>query len=78
MDRLVRLFHGGIVKENGEFENMNEKVELFDSRPNLKDVVDRVMRKYRCGVDEVKLRGCFDCVKARSHYVLMSLTSESN
>ena len=35
-------------------------------------------RKYRYGVDEVKLRGHFDCGKARSHYVLMSLTSESN
>ena len=33
MDELVRIFHGGIVKKNGEFENMIEDVELFDSPP---------------------------------------------
>uniref|UniRef100_K3XRJ7 Transposase MuDR plant domain-containing protein n=1 Tax=Setaria italica TaxID=4555 RepID=K3XRJ7_SETIT len=78
MDRLVHMFHGGIVKENGEFENMNEVVELFDARPSFKDLVDRAMRKYGCGVDEMTLRGRFDCGKARPHYVLMNLASESN
>jgi hypothetical protein len=33
MDRLIRLFHGGSVKENGEFENMSEDLELFDGPP---------------------------------------------
>ena len=42
MDELVRVFHGGMVKENGEFENMVEDIELFDSPPLLKDLVDRV------------------------------------
>ncbi|CAN6207710.1 unnamed protein product [Urochloa humidicola] len=78
MDRLVRMFHGGIVKENGEFEKMNEQVELFISRPSLKDVVERVMSKYECAFDEVTLRGRFDCEKARSHYVLLDLSSEPN
>ncbi|XP_012699040.1 uncharacterized protein LOC105913731 [Setaria italica] len=36
------------------------------------------MRKYGCGVDEMTLRGRFDCGKARPHYVLMNLASESN
>ena len=76
MDRLVRLFNGGVVKDNGEFENMDEDVELFDTRPSLKDVLDRVTTKFACGVDEVTLRGRFDCGKARSHYVLMKLSSE--
>ena len=40
MDELVWVFHGGTVTENGEFENMIEDVELFDSPPLLKDLVD--------------------------------------
>ena len=35
MDELVLVFHGGMVKENGEFENMVEDIELFDSPPLL-------------------------------------------
>ncbi|CAN6222014.1 unnamed protein product [Urochloa humidicola] len=77
MDRLVRFFHGGIVKENGEFEKMDEQVELFSSCPSYKDVVHRVMTKHDCELDEVTLRGRFDCGKARPHYVLMDLSSES-
>lgn len=30
--------YGGRVKENGEFENMNEEVELFASWPSLSDI----------------------------------------
>ena len=37
MDELVRVFHGGMIKENGEFENMVEDIERFDSPPLLKD-----------------------------------------
>ncbi|CAN6164983.1 unnamed protein product [Urochloa humidicola] len=77
MDRLVRFLHGGIVKENGEFEKMDEQVELFSSCPSYKDVVHRVMTKHDCELDEVTLRGRFDCGKARPHYVLMDLSSES-
>ena len=43
MDRLVRMFHGGVVKENGEFENMNELVESFNDHPTFKDLVNRAM-----------------------------------
>jgi len=76
MDELVRVFHGGMVKETGEFENMVEDIELFDSPPLLKDLVDRVVSKHSCGIDEISLRGRFDCGKARAHYVLMTLESE--
>jgi hypothetical protein len=72
------LFHGGIVKENGEFEDMNEDVELFDSSPCFKDSIDRVMAKHCSGVEKISLRGRFDYGKARSHYVLMKLESETN
>jgi hypothetical protein len=43
MDRLIRLFHGGTVKENGEFENMSEDLELFDGPPCFEDLVGRVI-----------------------------------
>uniref|UniRef100_K3XRE7 SWIM-type domain-containing protein n=1 Tax=Setaria italica TaxID=4555 RepID=K3XRE7_SETIT len=57
---------------------MNEVVELFDARPSFKDLVDRAMRKYGCGVDEMTLRGRFDCWKVRPHCVRMNLAFESN
>ena len=75
MDELVRFFHGGMVKENGEFENMIEDVKLFDSSPSFKDLVDRVVAKHSCGIDEISLRGRFDCGKVRAHYVMLILES---
>jgi hypothetical protein len=72
------MLHGGIVKENGEFENMTEVVETFDGPPTFKDVLDCAMVKYGVGLHEVTFRGRFDCGKARAHYVLMSLSSEEN
>ena len=65
-----------MVKENGEFENMIEDVELFDSSPSFKDLVDRVVSKHSCGIDEITLGGRFDCGKARAHYVVLTLESE--
>ena len=41
MDELVRVFHGGMVKEIGEFENMVEDIELFDIPPLLKDLKNK-------------------------------------
>ena len=76
MDELVWFFYGGMVKENGEFENMIEDVELFDSSPSFNDLVDRVVSKHCCGIDEITLRGRFDCGKARAHYVMLTLESE--
>jgi hypothetical protein len=33
------------VKENGEFDNMNENVELFDTPPCYKDLVECVLER---------------------------------
>uniref|UniRef100_K3ZC66 SWIM-type domain-containing protein n=1 Tax=Setaria italica TaxID=4555 RepID=K3ZC66_SETIT len=57
---------------------MNESIEFFEGPPSFSDLVDRVMRKYGCRVDEISLRGRFDCGKARAHYVLMKLASDAN
>uniref|UniRef100_K3ZZ77 SWIM-type domain-containing protein n=1 Tax=Setaria italica TaxID=4555 RepID=K3ZZ77_SETIT len=57
---------------------MNESIEFFDGPPRFSDLVDRVMTKYGCRVDEISLRGRFDCGKARAHYVLMKLASDAN
>ncbi|RLN05101.1 hypothetical protein C2845_PM13G10180 [Panicum miliaceum] len=70
MDRFVRMFHGGIIKENGEFENMNEDVELFDSPLSLNDVIDHVISKHHCDHDEISLRGRFDCDVQRPSHVI--------
>jgi hypothetical protein len=72
------MFHGGVVKENGEFENMTELVETFEGLPTFKDVVDCAMINYGVGMHELTFRGRFDCGKARARYVLMSLSSEEN
>ncbi|KAJ1267905.1 hypothetical protein BS78_07G094800 [Paspalum vaginatum] len=80
MDHLVRVFHGGIVRENGEFENMTEEVENFDSPPTFFKLVARTQRLL--GVmarqTEVMLRGRFDSGKYRAHYVLMKICSASD
>jgi hypothetical protein len=65
------------VKENGEFENISEDLELFDGPPCFKDLVGRVISKFVCRGDEVQLWGRFDCGKARPQYVMMKLNSES-
>uniref|UniRef100_K3YCS2 SWIM-type domain-containing protein n=1 Tax=Setaria italica TaxID=4555 RepID=K3YCS2_SETIT len=57
---------------------MNESIEFFDGPPSFSDLVDRVMTKYGCRVDEIGLRGRFDCGKGRAHYVLMKLASDAN
>uniref|UniRef100_K3YEK8 Uncharacterized protein n=1 Tax=Setaria italica TaxID=4555 RepID=K3YEK8_SETIT len=57
---------------------MNESIEFFEGPPSFTNLVDRAMRKYGCRVDEMSLRGRFDCGKARAHYVLMNLASNSN
>ena len=57
---------------------MNEDSEIFDEPPSFEHLVNRVTSKYGCRADEVEMRGRFDCGKARSHYVLMKLTSEAH
>lgn len=55
---VVRLFHSGVVEENGEFGNMEEVV------PTLQEVVDGARRNFRCGRDvEMMLRDRVHCAK---------------
>ena len=41
MDRLVRLFYGGKVKGNGEFESMQEHVQFFSTPPTFDGLVSQ-------------------------------------
>lgn len=76
MDCLVCLFHGRIVKENGELENMQEVVEVFEVDQSFQDIVHLARSNFSCeGVDEIILRGRVDCGKARACYMLMNLAS---
>ena len=78
MDRLVRVFQGGTIQSNGEFENMNEDLKIFDEPISFEHLVNCVTSKYGCRVDKVEMRGHFDCGKARPHYVLMKLSLEAH
>ena len=69
----MRLFHGGKVKGNGEFESMQEHVEFFSGRPTFDALVSKCRDKFGW---PLRLRGRFDCGKERAHYVLMSLSCE--
>ena len=42
MDRLVYLFSGGTVKENGEFARMRQEVAKFDVTPSFDDIMCQV------------------------------------
>jgi hypothetical protein len=42
----VRLFHGGKVKENREFEGMQEHVEFFSRPPTFDGLVSRCRDKF--------------------------------
>jgi hypothetical protein len=74
MDRLVRFFHGGKVKENGEFESMQEHVLFFSTAPTFDGLVSRCGEKFGC---PLRLRGRFDCGKEQAHYVLMCLSCDN-
>ena len=71
----MRLFYGGKVKGNGEFESMHEYVEFFSGPPTFDALVSKCWDKFGW---PVSLRCRFDCGKERAHYVLMCLTCEDN
>ena len=62
MDRLVRVFYGGRVRENGEFEEMEEKVVVFKEPPSYADLAFHVKTdvSYFVGREEPRFRGRFD------------------
>ena len=80
MDRLVQLFSGGLVKENGEFEKMRQQIARFDRPPSFEEVFVRVRSMFRVGKEESELliRGRFDAGDKRAHYMLMSIDTEDD
>ena len=65
MDRLVRLFSGGTVKENGEFARMRQEVAKFDVAPSFDDIMRRVNSSFKLRNErmELRLRDRFDAGK---------------
>ena len=49
----MRLFHGGKVREGGEFEMMKEEVLIFDRTPSFEDVVARIRTVLSMGLVKV-------------------------
>ena len=71
MDCCVRVLYGGSVRrEDGMFEDMEEELEWFDEPPSFNDLCVCLNTKF--GRD-FTLKGRFDTVKTRAHYVLMPL-----
>ena len=73
IDRLVRLFHGGKVKGNGESESMNEQLQFFSTPPSFDTLLTQCWRKFGW---PISLKGRFGYGKERAHYVLMALSCE--
>ena len=69
----MRMFHGGKVKGNGEFESMHEHVEFFSGPPTFDALVSKCQDKFGW---PLSFRGRFDYGKERAHCVLMCLSCE--
>ena len=80
MDCLVRVFHGDLVRDDREFEKMNEEVMFFNVSPSFDALVSRCrsLVKWRVGEEDIEVRGRFDFGRSRPHYVFMKLSSESD
>ncbi|KAF8762855.1 hypothetical protein HU200_008992 [Digitaria exilis] len=74
---LVRWFHGGVVKENGEFENMKDVTRMFEVALCLHEIVECARSHFSCGVDdEISLKGRLDCGRGRAAYALVDLKTD--
>ncbi|KAF8688807.1 hypothetical protein HU200_042135 [Digitaria exilis] len=74
---LVRWFHGGVVKKNGEFENMKDVTRMFEVAPCLHEIVKCARSHFSCGVDdEISLKGRVDCGRGRAAYALVDLKTD--
>ena len=60
----MRLFYGGKVKGNGEFESMQEHVQFFSTPPTFDGLVSQCQDKFGW---PLRLRGIFDCGKEQAH-----------
>jgi len=56
MDCLVRVFYGGNVRDNGEFDNMTEDVEMFDSPPTYVALRARTWKLLGCQVGPKEIK----------------------
>ena len=56
----MRMFHGGKVKGNEEFESMHEHVEFFSGPPTFDVLVSKCRDKFGW---PLSFRGRFDCGK---------------
>ena len=66
------------MKIDGDFENMDEVVEMLEKPPTWQELVDCARNHFASGMEEVILRGRDDCGKARAHYVLPKLESQGD
>jgi hypothetical protein len=76
MECCVHFFHGGVVDKYREFEDMEERIEMLDEPPTWEELVRCARRHFASGMEEVTLRGGYDCGKTRAHYVLPKLQSQ--
>ena len=67
----MRLFYGGKVKGNREFERMEEHVQFFSTPSSFDCLVSQCGEKFGW---PLRFRGRFDYWKKRAHYVLMDLS----
>ncbi|KAF8641702.1 hypothetical protein HU200_067724 [Digitaria exilis] len=74
---LVCWFHGGVVKENREFENMKDVTRMFEVAPCLHEIVECARSHSSYGVDdEISLKGRVDCGRGRAAYALVDLKTD--
>jgi hypothetical protein len=81
MERIVRIFYGGTVSTNGEFDKMREEVLKFGNPPCFDEIVARVRAVLNVDADGsyVTVRGRLDAGRGgRAHYVVMELASEND
>ncbi|KAF8686823.1 hypothetical protein HU200_043323 [Digitaria exilis] len=80
MDRLIRFFSGGIVKENGEFARMRQQISRFHRPPSFDNLVVQVNELFKVEREQwdICLRGRFDAGEKRAHYVLILIATEDD
>ena len=78
MDRVVRVFSGGTVSGVGEFDGMKEDVVVFANPPSLESLLgrSRELLNINPAEDVITLEARFDAGGARSHYVMMKISTE--
>lgn len=78
MDRVVRVFSGGIVNEDNSFSKMKEQYARFETPQSFEELVARVrvLMNVDSNEGELSLRGRVDSGKTRAHYMLYPTPNE--